>query len=67
MDAPSRADFESLEARRTALPIGRLGSGYGVREVDGFVSRVLDAVRGLVEENDALRAGVSPESLWSRP
>jgi DivIVA domain-containing protein len=59
--APIQLDIPDLEARCTALSVARFGLGYRVREVDAFLDDALDVMRSLVEENEALRAGLSPE------
>lgn len=65
---PSEMDVRALEAKGRALPPKRFRAGYGVAEVDSFLGHAIDALRGLLAENDALRTGVSPEGLWhARP
>jgi DivIVA domain-containing protein len=61
--APIRPDIRDLEARRKGLSVARFRLGYRVREVDAFLEEALDAMRSLIEENERLRAGVSPEHL----
>ena len=50
--------------RRKHLHIARLRVGYRVQDVDGFLDQVMEILSGLVEENEGIRAGVSPASLW---
>lgn len=59
--APTRLDIRDLEAQRKGLSVARLGLGYRVQEVDAFLDEALDAMRFLLEENEGLRPGVSPE------
>lgn len=59
--APTQLDIRDLEARRTGLSVARFGLGYRVQEVDAFLDEALDAMRSLLEENEGLRAGRSPE------
>ena len=61
--ASTQLDIRDLEVRRTALTVARFGLGYRVQEVDAFLDEALDAMRSLLEENEGLRAGVSPEHL----
>ena len=68
MDRPplarTQVDVRDLEARRSGLSVARFGIGYRVQEVDVFLDGAIDTVRSLLEENEGLRAGVSPEHLW---
>lgn len=56
-------DIRELDARRKELPLGRMG-GYRIDEVDAFLEKAVGELRDLLDENEALRAGVSPEHLW---
>ena len=58
--APTQLAVRDLEARCKGLSVARLGLGYRVQEVDAFLDQALDAMRSLLEENEGLRAGMSP-------
>jgi DivIVA domain-containing protein len=68
MDVPPPAldqlDIRDLDVRRKGLSSARFGLGYRVPDVDAFIDEGIDAIRSLLEENEGLRAGVSPENLW---
>lgn len=57
-------DLEDLETRGRYLRRRGFG-GYRSEDVDAFLLELIGAVRGLVAENDGLRAGGSPESARS--
>jgi DivIVA domain-containing protein len=59
----SERDVADLEARGRELPRRRLGGGYRREEVDAFTLEVVRAMRDLVRENEARRAGVFPHHL----
>jgi len=68
MDRPPHArtqlDIRDLDVRRKRLSVARFGIGYRVHQVDAYLDEAIDSVRSLLEENEGLRAGVSPEDLW---
>ena len=57
-------DLEDLETRGRYLRRRGFG-GYRSEDVDAFLLELIGAVRGLVGENEGLRAGGSPESARS--
>jgi DivIVA domain-containing protein len=59
-------DMKDLEMRGRYLRRRGFG-GYRSDDVDAFLLELLGAVRGLVAENEGLRAGSSPESPRSTP
>jgi DivIVA domain-containing protein len=67
MDLPppalTRLDIRDLDVRRKGLSSARFGLGYRVPDVDAILDEGIDAIRSLLEENEGLRAGVSPERL----
>jgi DivIVA domain-containing protein len=68
MDLPPPAltqlDIRDLDVRRKGLSSARFGLGYRVPDVDAILDEGIDAIRSLLEENEGLRAGVSPEHRW---
>ena len=57
-------DLRDLETRGRYLRRRGFG-GYRSEDVDAFLLELIGAVRGLVAENEGLRAGASPESARS--
>lgn len=57
-------DVNDLETRGRYLRRSGFG-GYRSEDVDAFLLELIRAVHGLRAENEALRAGVSPEHLRS--
>jgi DivIVA domain-containing protein len=57
-------DVKDLETRGRYLRRSGFG-GYRSEDVDAFLLELIRAVRGLVGENEGLRAGVSPEQVRS--
>jgi DivIVA domain-containing protein len=62
--ALTQLDIRDLDVRRKGLPSTTFGLGYRVADVDAFLDEGIGAIRSLLEENEVLRAGVSPEHLW---
>jgi DivIVA domain-containing protein len=58
--------IRELEIRGRYLRRRSFG-GYRSDDVDAFLVEVGRGVRELLEENEALRTGVSPSQLWSQP
>jgi DivIVA domain-containing protein len=63
MPTLGEANVRDLEARARNLRRGRL-RGYRRDEVDALLDEALRILRDLVGENEALRAGGSPEDGW---
>jgi DivIVA domain-containing protein len=61
--APTDADVTEFESRTKSLPRKRFG-GYRAKEVEEFLAQVFGTLRDFVAENDALRAGMSPQQFW---
>jgi cell division septum initiation protein DivIVA len=61
-----RRELHDLEGRRRALGTTWIGAGYGATEVDRFLDQVLEGLRDLALENEALRSGLAPESVTDR-
>lgn len=59
-------DLKELEARGRYLRRRSFG-GYRAEDVDAFLVEVNRALRAQLDENEALRSGVSPERLLSTP
>jgi len=58
------ADVRDLEVRGRYLRRRGFG-GYRCEDVDAFLMEVIRSIRDLLGENEGLRAGVSPDQLWS--
>ncbi|HEX5936452.1 MAG TPA: DivIVA domain-containing protein [Actinomycetota bacterium] len=59
------AGARELEVRARNLP-RRAMRAYRREDVDAFLSEVLPAIRDLIDENDALRAGAPASQPWDR-
>jgi DivIVA domain-containing protein len=59
-------DIRAIEQRGKRLPVARYRRGYRVDQVDAFLGQAVASLRSRLAENEGLRAGVSPDSLWYR-
>jgi DivIVA domain-containing protein len=64
MERSIAENVKDLETRGRYLRRRGFG-GYRSEDVDALLTELMDAVRGLLAENEGLRAGLSPERLSS--